>query len=108
MNMENQENTNDIVEEKTITLRKPLAIGTGEKAVTFETVDLREPTAGELDQASRSPSQVGMVISLISLVAKVPRKAVESMSQRDLKECSDFLASFADNGLTTGETPSPN
>ena len=108
MNMENQENTTDIVEEKTITLRKPLSIGSGEKAITFETIDLREPTAGELDQASRSPSQVGMVISLISLVAKIPRKAVEGMSQRDLKDCSDFLGSFAGNDLTTGETPSPN
>lgn len=98
--MENEE----ILEEKKITLRKPLVIGVGENAVTYAVIDLREPSAGELDQASRSASQVGMVITLIHLIAKIPRKAVESMSQRDLRACSDFLSGFAGGILATGES----
>jgi hypothetical protein len=88
----------------TITLRKPVVIGD----ITFDKLDLQEPTAGQLEKASTAASNIGVVINLISIVAVVPRKVVESLCQRDLKEAGDFLESFSAAAPTTGETPSQN
>jgi hypothetical protein len=103
--LENQEgSTPEFVDEKSITLRKPVVVG----GVTYDTLHLREPEAGELDKASRAQTQVGVVISLISQVAKVPVLVVSKLCQRDLKEASDFLGSFSDDAPETGETLSPS
>ncbi len=90
--------------EKTIKLRKPVVLG----GVTYETLDLREPTAKELDKASRETSDVSAAICLISIVAKVPRGAIDNLCQRDFKECSDFLAGTGLDGATTGATGLPD
>lgn len=87
-------------DEKTIALRKPVALG----EVKYEALTLREPTAGELARASESSTDVGVAISLISLVAKVPRGVVEKLCQRDFQEAADFLAGFTVTGPETGET----
>lgn len=86
----------DIQDEITITLRKPLTFGKGDKAQTFETVTLREPTAGELEAAARADTGVGGMLIIMRLQTGIPRQALEGMSQRDLKECNDFLESFSD------------
>lgn len=89
-------------DEKTITLRKPVTLDR-----EYTTLDLREPTAGELERASTATTNMGLVINLISIVAKVPRKVAESLSQRDLKEAGDFLDGFSTGDPTPGETDSP-
>lgn len=86
--------------EKTITLRKPIKLGD----ISYEALDLSEPTAGELEKASTATTNMGVVINLISLVAKVPRKVAESLCQRDLKEAGDFLDAFSKDDPSTGET----
>ena len=87
------------MDEITIQLRKPVALGD----ITYSTLDLKEPTAGQLEKAaSSSSSSVGMVINLISTVAVVPRKVVEGLCQRDFKEASDFLEAF--ESQPTGST----
>lgn len=96
------------VDEKTITLRRPVILGKGDKAVEYTQLDLREPTAGELEKASKATTQVGVALNLISMIAKVPRTVVEGMCQRDLKEASDFLGSFNDDDRETGGTSSPS
>ncbi|PNG56532.1 MULTISPECIES: phage tail assembly protein [unclassified Variovorax] len=88
--------------EKTINLRKPVKLGDLE----YSTLELREPTAGELEKAANATTNMGVVINLISLVAKVPRKVVESLCQRDLKEAGDFLDGFSAGDPPTGETDS--
>jgi hypothetical protein len=98
--MEQQNNAVEVQDEKTITLRKPVSLGN----VEYATLDLREPTAGELSKASKAGGNVDVAIMLISLIAKVPRGAIEKLSQRDLQEASDFLGSFTVAGLQTGET----
>jgi hypothetical protein len=90
-------------DEKTITLRKPVKLG----EIEYTKLDLREPTAGELEKASNATSNIGVVITLIHLVAQVPRRVVEGLSQRDLKEAGDFLDVFSKAAPTTGETSSP-
>lgn len=89
--------------EKTITLRKPVTLG----EVIYTTLDLREPTAGELEKASTAACNLGVVMNLVSVVAKVPRRVVESLCQRDLKEAGDFLDGFSTADPETGETSSP-
>ncbi|MCU4119294.1 phage tail assembly protein [Variovorax sp. N23] len=88
--------------EKTITLRKPVTIGD----MPFTTISLREPTAGELEQSQSASTGMGIVINLISIVAKVPRGVAERLCQRDFKEAADFLNSFDEADLTTGSTSS--
>jgi len=90
----------EVVDEKTITLRKPVTFA----KIEYKTLDLREPTAGELAKATRASGSVDVAISLISMIAKVPRGAVEGMCQRDLQEASDFLGSFTLGGPMDGKT----
>lgn len=87
-----------IVDEKMMELRKPVALG----HVEYATLDLREPTAGELSKASKAGSDVDVAIALISIVAKVPRGAIEKLCQRDFQEAADFLGSFTVLGPPTG------
>lgn len=103
--MENQQENTDtpeivIEEEKTIVLRKPVVLG----GVTYAELNLAEPTAGQLSKASKQTNNVDVAIALISIIAKVPRAAVEALSQRDFSEANDFLASFTPADQTTGET----
>lgn len=88
----------EIVDEKTMELRKPVTLG----HVEYATLDLREPTAGDLSKASKAGSDVDVAIALISIVAKVPRGAIEKLCQRDFQEAADFLGSFTVLGPPTG------
>jgi hypothetical protein len=95
----------DQPEEKVIKLRKPVVLGTGDNAITYETLTLREPLAGELEKATATATNnVGMSITLIHLVAGIPRAAVARIGQRDLREASDYLGGFTEDGPTTGQT----
>jgi hypothetical protein len=96
-----------IQDEITITLRKPVTVGKG-AGVVYTTLDLREPTAGELEKASKADTDIGVVLNLISLVAKVPRAVAEGLCSRDMKEASTFLGSFSADDPTTGVTSSPS
>ncbi len=90
---------------KKLELRKPVVIGKGEDALTYAELELREPTAGELEKATTtSTSDIGMSITLISLVAGVPRVVVEKIGQRDLKEANEYLAGFTEDGPEAGPT----
>lgn len=91
-------------DEKTLTLRKPVKLGDLE----YTTLELREPTAAELEKASAASSSIGVVINLISLVAKVPRRVAEGLCQRDLGDATLFLNQFNDTSPTTGEMLSPS
>lgn len=78
--------------EKTIPLRKPVKLG----EVEYPELKLCEPTAGQLEKATRAgTTTTGVVIELISLVAKVPRKVAEDLCQRDFSEATDFFAQFS-------------
>ena len=91
--------------EKTITLRKPITLGSGDGAITYTELALREPTAGELEKASRADTSVGIMINLVSAIAKIPRSAAEQLSQRDLGEVSAYLGGFTEAGAeANGET----
>lgn len=85
-------------DEKTITLRKPVTLGSGDAAITYAELKLREPTAGELEKASKADTGIGVMINLISTVAKVPRAVAERLSQRDFREVNQYLEGFSKPG----------
>lgn len=89
------------MEEITLNLTKPVSIGKGEGALVYEAIELREPNAGELEKAARLDTSVGSLITLISLVAKIPRGAVEKFSRTDLQAAENALGSFTGGGQTT-------
>lgn len=76
----------------TLILRKPVTLGD----LVFDKLELREPVAKELAKASKSGQGVDIAITLISIIAAVPRSAVELLCQRDLTAASDFLGGFSD------------
>ncbi len=86
----------------TMPLRRPITIGKEPNTITYSTLELREPTAGELEKATREGTNVGVSITLIHLVSGIPRRAAEQLSQRDLKEASDYLGGFTEDGPQTG------
>ncbi|WP_431276278.1 phage tail assembly protein [Variovorax ureilyticus] len=86
--------------EKTITLRKPVKLAD----IEYTSLTLREPTAGEIEKAANATTNVGVVINLISLVAKVPRKAIENLCKRDLQEAGDFWKA---SGWTSSRVAGP-
>ncbi len=89
-------------DEKIIILKKPVTLGSGDAATTITELKLREPTAGEIEKASSAATNIGTAINLISLVAKVPRSAVEKLSQTDFTEANDFLSGFTGAGRAAG------
>ncbi|WP_227459316.1 phage tail assembly protein [Cupriavidus pauculus] len=92
-------------EELEITLRKPVVLGKGESALTYEKLTLREPTAGELEKATTTTTNdLSMSITLISLVSGLPRGVVERIGQRELKEANEYLGGFTEDGPEPGPT----
>lgn len=87
-------------DEITITLNKPVIIGKAENAITYDELKLREPTAGEMEKASRADTSIGSAITLISLVAAVPRSVAEKLCKRDLVAANKFLEGFTGAGQT--------
>ncbi|VVP61904.1 hypothetical protein PS870_06473 [Pseudomonas fluorescens] len=85
-------------DEKTITLIKPVTIGKGESAITYDELKLREPNAGELEKAARADTSIGVVINMISLIGGVPRTVAEKLCRRDLAAASSFLEGFTTPG----------
>jgi hypothetical protein len=85
-------------EEITIQLSKPVIIGTGTTEQTYTELVLREPTAGEIEKATRADTPAGSAITLISLITKIPRTAIERISKRDLVAANKFLEGFTDAG----------
>jgi hypothetical protein len=81
---------------KTITFRKPITVGAGEGAKTYESVTLREPLAGDYETAEKNAGKYGFLVALIALISGVPIDAVDQMFGSQLDEAEDYFAAFAD------------
>lgn len=88
---EHDESTAAIADEMTLVLRRPVDAANKQ----YTEVKLREPNAGELDQASRARSGVGSLMALISIVAQVPIAVPQGMRSRDLAEADAFFGRFS-------------
>jgi len=74
----------------TITLRSPIDI----EGQTITTMTLREPTAGQIENARRAGVGETVAIRLIALCSGTPEAAVRKMKARDYKEAADFCLGF--------------
>ncbi|MBR8234601.1 phage tail assembly protein [Burkholderia sp. AU42008] len=81
---------------KTITFRKPITVGTGDGAKTYESVTLREPLAGDYEAAEKNAGKYGFLVALIALISEVPIDGVDQMFSSQLDEAEDYFATFAD------------
>jgi hypothetical protein len=84
---------------KTIVLRKPVTIGKEEAAVSFEEVVLREPLAGEFENAEKQSLDHGYDVALVSIVSGVPVDAIDLMGVTVVDRAMDFFATFAPDGM---------
>nr|GAT43696.1 predicted protein [Mycena chlorophos] len=81
----------------------PFVLKAGDAQKEYSELNLREPTAGELEKASRAETSVGITIKMIAAVSGWPEAAVSKLCQRDFREASDFFANLSNDG---DETPS--
>ena len=89
------------MDEVTYELLKPVSIGKGDGAIEYTSITLREPFAGELEKSARMDTNVGSLITMISLITKIPRSAVERFSQTDLKAAETIIGGFTTGGQQT-------
>lgn len=83
------------MDEQIIELDNPFKNGDAE----LTELTLRQPFSGELEKAARADTSVGVVINLINLITKIPRRAIENgLSQTDLAKCDEYLNRFTRAG----------
>jgi hypothetical protein len=73
---------------KTITLLKPVTF----EGKTYESLDLKEPTAGQMEKAEKLSEKYGFTVVLVAEVSGVPIGAVDLMGQRDTEAAEEYLS----------------
>lgn len=91
---------------KTITLRRPLSYGKGDDAKTVTEITVREPTAGEYEQAEKAAGVYGWQIALIALQSEVPVDVIDRMFSSQIDEAADFIGAFGQDALLGERAPS--
>lgn len=94
-----------IVEEMAMPLLKPIVVGKGEAAVTYEELKLREPTLGELRKANKAGDSYDVLAKLIQLVCGMPEAAVDRLLQRDMEAAADFFGQFSKDRASSTASP---
>lgn len=80
----------DVPDELVITLRKPVSDG----HETVETITLREPTSGEMEQAMNMGNVMASNIKLVSLISGVKKHLVAKIGYRDMNKAAAYLGRF--------------
>ena len=95
----------DQTTEMTLELTAPLQPLGGQGEV-IRSLQLREPTAGELAAASVA-NGVESNILLIAMVAKQPPAVIREMGARDYSKAASFLLGWLDPDRATGASSAP-
>lgn len=92
----------DIQDEYTLPLRKPLTTAKGDVQV----LELREPTAGELDKFTRAQKDgpIAAVLTLVSLVTGIEKPFLDKLGTRDFNAAAQYLSGFINASPEIGET----
>lgn len=87
-----EKETPELSEQLTITLRKPVKMGDE----MLETLELREPNAGEFKkftkQAQSDPSAA--LVALIAMVSGVAPPIIDRIGVRDMNAAGEYLMAF--------------
>jgi hypothetical protein len=78
--------------EPTCTLVLTAPIKFGDEVI--ESLDLTEPTMGQLRAAHREPYDLDKLAKLIHLNATIPMSVVDKMTKRDVEACDRFFDRF--------------
>lgn len=74
----------------------------------IDTLELREPNAGELEQAAGPANAVTGTLTLIAAITAIPLKTLRAgLAASDYMKASVFLSGFTQPGRPTSETLSP-
>ncbi|OTP79493.1 phage tail assembly protein [Caballeronia sordidicola] len=88
-------------ETKTFTLKKPVTIGKEDAARTFDQFVMREPIAGEFEEAEKLGRKYGYDVALVSIVSGVPVDAIDLMGVTMVDAAMDFVATFTPEDMGT-------
>ncbi|CAG9256252.1 conserved hypothetical protein [Paraburkholderia caribensis] len=95
-------------ETMTLTFRRPITVGKGENAKTYTELQLREPLAGDYEQAEKSGGKYGFVVALVAIVSGVPIDVVDELFSSEIDEAEDFFSGFADEAVLMPDVRSPD
>jgi hypothetical protein len=85
--------SDDTEDRISIALAKPILFPAGANGVSYETVDLREPTAAEWEQWD-ALTGVAANIKAIHVISGLPEGAVKQMGVRDFNRAVAFINRF--------------
>ena len=104
MDNQNENQSTEPPDELVITLRKPVVVGDQ----VCDTLNLREPTAGEFEKFAKlaSTNAAGAILALISWVSGVAPPIVQKIPVRDMTRASEYLMGFMKSGQLTQTTSS--
>lgn len=88
----------NLPDELDVPLRKPVVIGDQ----TYDTLKLREPTAGEFDRMAKAAtsSGSGALLQLIADVSGLALPVIKKIGVRDMNEAGEYLMGFIQPGQT--------
>lgn len=95
----------------TITLAEPIILRsaqTGAEVSRIDTVQFREPRAGDMAAAMDVDGKGSMVLVLAARCTGLTRAQVEGLSVEDFMRLSEVATGFLGTGLPTGRTASPS
>lgn len=82
----------EVKDEFEITLKSPIEL---ENGTTVKTITLREPTAGELQEANKNKAdELTTAIRVYSKLSGHPLGVIQRMKQKDMMVVGEFFASF--------------
>lgn len=86
----------ELQDELTLTLRKPVTLGTSAEAQVYSELNLREPLAEEvLDFNRRSGKDAGDALRhLIAKISGAPLTVIDKIRARDFTRASNYLMDF--------------
>lgn len=89
----------DLPDSKVITLRHPVTIGDQ----VYDTLELREPTAGEFEKMTKmaSSNAAGAMLQLIADVSGIALPVIKKIGVRDMNEAGEYLMGFIQSGPQT-------
>jgi hypothetical protein len=93
-----QEEIDALPDEMTIALKKPVEVA----GQTYTTLTFREPTAGQLKEASATQTDMQGTFLLLALSAGVVPAVIDRLTARELKKAGAFVQSFTEDAQQTG------
>ena len=84
-----------------IVLKEPINIG-GDPPIQYQQLVFREPTAGQIKEASRAGDALEQRTRLLAFSAGVPPLVIDKLPARQLNKALNFVDSFSQDPQQSG------